>query len=44
MAEARDALLAARLERAIHQALNPKPPYEPLSDIERRRLMRMLKP
>ena len=42
--DARDALLAARVERAITEALKPPKPYKPLSDIERTRLMRMLKP
>jgi hypothetical protein len=44
LAEARNDLLAARLERAIFEALNPPVPYAPLSNPERVRLMRLLKP
>jgi hypothetical protein len=42
LADARDDLLAARLERAIFEALNPEAPYTPLTPRQRRRLAKML--
>lgn len=44
LSEARNDLLAARLERDINAALNPEPPYVPLSDDERERLSSILAP
>jgi hypothetical protein len=43
VAAARNDLLAARLERAINEALNPDAPYEPLRQADRNRLARLLK-
>jgi hypothetical protein len=40
--EARQELIAARLERAIFEALNPEPPYSPLTADRRGRLADML--
>jgi len=43
LADARDQLLAAKLERAIFEALHPEPPYEPLSDKRRKPLIKALR-
>jgi hypothetical protein len=44
VASARNDLVAARLERAIMEALNPSDPtYEPLRPADRTRLARLLK-
>jgi hypothetical protein len=43
IAEARNALVAAKTQRAIEQALNPEPPYEPLRKADRVRLARLLR-
>ena len=41
--DARDEWLAARLERAIHEATNPTPPTKPLSAKRRKPLVRKLR-
>ena len=43
LAEARNALIAAKTERAIREALKPKRPYRPLSVEDRNRLADLLR-
>lgn len=43
IADARNDLLAAHLERAIGEALNPEAPYEPLRPADRKRLAKLLR-
>jgi hypothetical protein len=42
LAEARNNLLAARLERAVQEAIRPEPPYAPLKIEDRVRIARVL--
>lgn len=43
LADARDELVAARLDRAVREALNPEPPYAPLSAKRRKAIAKKLR-